>query len=268
MKRIVILLVLMLASPPIAWSYNTAESPLTDGSAYQLNGQEWRLGFFQLDYGITNWLEVGTIHVLWLLRVSNLTTKLRVYESGRHRVSTEIGYFQVSAQDFDATNPDIVFYVVPWTTSWSRRGDDHTVSLNLLLSQTGLRGESSDADDVDLGGALVATSGILRPVYEYRLSRVTALLIEGNISLFQLVQGDARTTFDIDERTTLDVYGNADAEFTGDFLANLSASFFWSWSSFNLKAGLGYGHLSLPLVNFFIPNRRMVIPSLNLYWRF
>ena len=268
MKALALLLLLAMSAPTSAWAFNTKASPITDGSAYQLNQNEWRLGLFQLDYGVTDWLEVGTIHLLWLARVSNLSTKWRIYETGKHRFTTELAYFQVSAKDYDDTNPDIVFYAIPWTVTWSRRGTNDTMSLNVLVTQTGLRGESSSTSDVELGGAAVATSGIVRPVYEYRMSAVTALLFEANLSLFQLIQGDAQSTVELDERTTLDLFGNANAEFTGDFLANASASFFWSWSSFNLKLGLGYGHLSLPVANFFIPNRRMFIPTFNMFWRF
>lgn len=41
----------------------------------------------------------------------------------------------------------------------------------------------------------------------------------------------------------------------------------WSWQTFNLELGLGYGHFNIPGVNFMI-NRRTLIPTFDLYWTF
>ena len=82
--------------------------------------------------------------------------------------------------------------------------------------------------------------------------RRQGLVFEANL-LFQRVDAEASSSVVVDERTTLRVYGSGEATFTEGFIGNLSASYQWSWPTFNLKLGLGYGHFSLPLVNFFFP---------------
>jgi len=44
-------------------------------------------------------------------------------------------------------------------------------------------------------------------------------------------------------------------------------SFAFSWQTFNLELGLGYGNFNVPGVNFMI-NRRTLIPTLDMYWTF
>jgi len=41
----------------------------------------------------------------------------------------------------------------------------------------------------------------------------------------------------------------------------------WSWSSFNLRIGVGYGNYNVPGVNFMI-EQRTPIPQFDLFWTF
>lgn len=47
----------------------------------------------------------------------------------------------------------------------------------------------------------------------------------------------------------------------------LTTDFVWSWSHVNLRAGLTYGNVTIPMVNFVSPSK-IVFPNLDLFVRF
>ena len=47
----------------------------------------------------------------------------------------------------------------------------------------------------------------------------------------------------------------------------LTTDFVWSWSHVNLRAGISYGNVTIPMVNFVSP-AKIVFPNFDLYVRF
>ncbi|MEZ4467772.1 MAG: hypothetical protein R3F43_25840 [bacterium] len=73
------------------------------------------------------------------------------------------------------------------------------------------------------------------------------------------------TSYEIDDESSIDVYGTANAEVEGA-KGNISLSAFWSWETFNLRLGAG-GHFAVPVVNVFVPVVTWA-PVVDMFWRF
>lgn len=86
-----------------------------------------------------------------------------------------------------------------------------------------------------------------------------------------ILQLDASTHFTAhpDAYTTVEVVADAQDDSVVNFRGAFSIvpSFAWSWQTFNLELGLGYGNFNVPGVNFMI-NRRTLIPTFDMYWTF
>jgi len=107
------------------------------------------------------------------------------------------------------------------------------------------------------------------PVVELRTSRSFAWVLEGSLSLAQSAQGAAITTFTSDDgRTSVEVIASGAVDRAGGtWLGNASLSGYWSWQTFNLRLGLGYGHVELPMFGLFA-DALSILPKFNPYWRF
>jgi hypothetical protein len=105
--------------------------------------------------------------------------------------------------------------------------------------------------------------------YEFRASRSLALVLTGRYQVFQVIDGNTTFTTRPDDYTSVEVVAAARDDSTVNFRNAFSIvpALAWSWNTFNLRAGIGYGNFNVPGVNFMI-ERRTPIPQFDLFWTF
>jgi len=240
------------------------EAPRVDETAYILRHLDWRIGLISADVGLYDRIQVGTAYSLVLLGINNMNLKLRLGKVGKTTVSASGSIYGTNLRDYSDSNPDapVRFYTGALHTSY-RRGN-MTYSLTGLTSH--LTAQQSSTEDVDLRGALTGTTGALNLNVIWRRSAHFAYVFDGYATLLQRASGQADSTNTVSDRLSVVTYGRgAVSEGAGRY--NVAASALWSWTNFNLKLGLAYGHIRLPVLNVFFNNVGWV-PVVDLYWRF
>ncbi|MEZ4469149.1 MAG: hypothetical protein R3F60_02780 [bacterium] len=263
--RALLLALLCAATPAAAW--HDEKTPATDYSIYTLNAWEWRLGLFAMELGLRDDLQVGTYPLFWLLKLKNGTIKWRPWESDGRGIAAELGVFSLDLKDFvddpEAGKEYPRFIAVPFYVTGSSRHDDFTFSAGLAFTWVNFSGTADAADLEAIGGA---STIMFRPSIEWRLSRSFALVTEGRVKIYERYSGRVVTSYEIDDESSIDVYGTAGAEVEGA-KGNISLSAFWSWETFNLRLGASYGHFAVPVVNVFVPVVTWA-PVVDMFWRF
>ncbi len=254
------LLSLLVALP--AHATHDTDGPVTDYSAYTLNQWEIRTGPGRSEVGVFDSLQLGTLELFLLLKVRNVVGKWRAYETGNWTYALAVGVFSL-----DESVLGIGATIVPIEALVSWRVNDFTYNLGLGFSSVRTSGqlEGDSENEENVGAALELSVGYLHPTVEWRLGPVFALVVESRLGLFQ--DAAAKSVLKPNERTTLELHGNADASL-GSSLWNVSLSGFWSWPHFNVRGGLGYGNYTIPGANLFIPSARFTYPEIALFWRF
>ncbi len=259
-----------LAAPASAW--HEPSRPVTDYSAATLNGGEWRIYVTGLlEYGITDNFEIGTMPLLDIARVPNLVAKWSFIPGEGFSMAASGGIITTNAQYFNDLAPDVQVYFIPVAlfASWRLPGGDVAVHGGLHYATVGTSGSSSVSDAFGIDAALRGSSLKLAPVLELRTSRGFAWVLEGSVSLSQNAEVAGSTTYTSEDgRTTVEIFASGGIDDAGDkWLANASVSAYWSWDVFNLKLGVVYGHVELPLVGVFV-DQLSILPKFNMYWRF
>lgn len=254
-----------------ACAYHTKEERLTDNTAYTLRAHYVRLGLFKAQYGIWDSFSVGTYTVPWFFRMANLHVKWR-YLNGEHwAAAVQAGSYRLDVSKLDAVEDkpgDAVITAGTFEPSLSYRFDDR-FTLSTTLPYTVVRAEGS-VNTKAFDGALTAAVDNLQltTTFEWRLTRVTALLLHSRYLIFQRAYGDGHATLHPDDYTTVDIQVDAQSsalDFKGAWSVISTVAF--SWRTFNLQLGLGYGNWSIAPVNFVLP-KKTVIPDLEMYWVF
>lgn len=261
-------LALALATPAAAWYGD--ERPVTEYAADTLRSGEWRLYLLgQLEYGITDDWEFGTMPILDLVGAINLATKYTVWRHEPFAVAVSAGFLTFDPSVWFEGLPEVRTWIVPIAVQASWRPAGAAFSGHLGLHYTGFYTDGEiDLPDVYLNG--VGKGGIISlvPTFEWQRSRSFAWVFQATISLAQrfVAEGSSRTETN-DGRTTIDIYGDGELR-TGVFEhANLTASAQWSWESLNLRLGLGYGSLEVPYAGV-LTLGPTIVPEFNFSWRF
>lgn len=257
----------LLTAPVTAHAW-IDDDPATDWTALTLHRNEWRLGLFRFQYGIVDSLQVGTQTLPWALKITNLDLKWTVWAQGPWSVALSGGFFSLKLQDFDEDAADVRFYAVPIELTASWRGADF--GAHLRGSYTAVKtdaDEALDEEDYDIGGVAAVSTGTLGLAGEWYVSRTFSWVLETRLSVFQDASANATTTTHPNVRTTVELNADAEADLADGAQANALLSAFWSWDTFNLKLGLGYGHYSVPTLNLFVGDP-IWFPDLDLFWRF
>jgi len=249
-----------------AHAYHTDDDRLGYGSAYTLGKGTIALGPFSAQYGLFERLDVGTYLLPWFVRVGNLGIKWRFPVNETMDVAPQLYSFHLDVQELNPDSPPMEISVVPFdvTGSW-RVSPRHTLSLTAVYTYIHLKGTF---DQDALQGAAAVSNFQLVPTWEYRWTRVTALLLRVRYLAHQW-QPTASASYVLhpDEYTTVEVFGDAqldalDVERAWSVIPGVA----WSWETFNLRLGLGYGNYNVPGVNFVLP-RKTLCPELDLFWR-
>lgn len=256
---------LLVALAGSAFATHDVDGPVTDYSAYTLDQWEYRVGVGRNEVGLTDSLQLGVLELHFALGLPNVGGKWMAYETGNWAFAAVLRVFRFDASRLDEEN-DFRIWIVPMEAVASWRTADFTWNLGLGYTSVSTDGDVSSGDnDENLGTAFEVSVGYLHPTVEWRLGPVLALVLESRLGLYQDAAGSTVTR--LNDRTTLEVHGDADASL-GTALRNVSLSGFWSWPHFNVRAGLGYGNYSIPGANVFIPAVRFPYPELAVFWRF
>lgn len=255
---------LSLATPARA---DVDRDPQTDFGAATLPQWDLRLGLARFDLGLTDNVMLGTLPLLFALKVKNLQLKWRFYQEGPWSLAASAGILSVNLQDYKKDAADVTFFVVPvQLTATYQLQPDLLFHGALAYSGVGTKG-GAGTDDTDVEGVAVVDTAVLNPSVEYRLSHRTAAILDANVLLFQRARGTATETHAVDEYTSVEAHQKGGADLKQAFRGNLVLSFLWSWDVFNLRAGLGYGHLELPVAHLFA-GKPTLVPDFDLWWRF
>lgn len=254
-----------------AAAYHTEDDHITDDTAWTLRGdKDFRVGLFKASATISDRVEVGTYVWPWVLRAPNVFAKLRFLSLGPSQWALEAGVFRLDTATIDRSVEDPPVFTVGAVAIVSsvELGSRHQLSNKLVGTAVRARGAVDDDTLVGTGQAgLTNLQYVL--AYEFRASRSLALVLTGRYQVFQVLDGSTTFTTRPDDYTSVEVVAAARDDSTLNFRNAFSIvpSLAWSWSTFNLRVGVGYGNFNVPGVNFMI-ERRTLIPQFDLFWTF
>ena len=271
-----LLCVALLAGP--ARADHDEDEHITDEMPYTLRPDEWRIGLWKLERGFGAGpvdFQLGTYtwpYLLWLadLHLVNVYGKATVWRRGpwSSTLGTGLVYLRIDGDPDDPSEARFTIIPVEGYLGY-RLGPRLTFAGGLVYTRVGVDGfYQPDDDDAFLRGA-VAVDNLQIPItMEWRWSRVTAFVLQARFLAFQDTAGDGHGHYDIDDATMVDVVasGESNALEPVESFA-LTTDFVWSWSHVNLRLGLSYGNVTIPMVNFVSP-AKIVFPNLDLYVRF
>lgn len=254
----------------VAQARHTDTTRVTDYSAYSLDQWEWRVGPFRSGVGVLDSVEVGTNTTLMLLGVTNLYAKWRAWERGPWAVAARLGVFRLNLSELangpqteDGQEP-FQISAFPLELMGSYRAGRS--SYHLVLSGTLVETSGDLPSEFAADGAGAYNTVLLQGTWEWLWSDVTAIVVQGQLKLSERLTANGSKRVKIDDDSYADIFANGGADILGA-KGSVSVSAYWSWDTFNLRAGLGYGHYTLPAANIFLP-APIVFPELEMYWRF
>lgn len=266
-----LVLTVLGASRPAA-AYHSARKQSVSGTAFLLNQGEWLVGLFRLDYGVMEQLQIGTYTMPWLVVFPNIQFKMLAFQNERWAVSIRPGLFY---EDFELPrklygigpqSTDIKLWIIPLEGYVSLVIRDRFM-LTLAAVYTAIAGKGHYNPD-DYKGTAAAANAQVGLGFQWRVNHVTALTLQARYVAFQSATGVGSVTIDVDDATSADVRarGSANAADASNGYS-VAASALFSWQTFNLRVGGGYGNYNIPGMNLVIP-KRYPFPVFDAFWRF
>lgn len=251
-----------------ARAYHDEQTEIVVETAHVLSAGEVRLGLWRLDVGIADAVDVGTYTWLWLVPFPNAQVKWRIYRDERWGLAVRTGAYYLDSSLLWWTDVDSDFSagIVPlelWFTA--PIAEDWALTLGSAWTTVFLTG-TYDPDE--FAGTAAVDNLQFQASVEWRVSRVTALLLTMRWLAYERARGDATAVLQLDDFTTVEVAGAASIR--GESVRNaayLMLSTVFSWETVNLRVGVGGGNYNLPSVNLMLP-RKSIVAELDLYFRF
>lgn len=257
----------MLAARPARAEFEE----LTADNAHTLGSGDFVLGVFHLDFGVFDNLMVGTHTVPWLIGMANARVKWRLIHAGGLALSVGLSAFRLdlkSLQRFrqaDLESTGIAWLVPAEAYASYRLTPELMLNFGAVVTSVSVQGKYSREQ---FEGAAAVTNGQWVGSLEWRWLEGLALIAQARWLVFQVAEGGASATEQIDEFTRVEVHGSARSHaLEVKDAMSLTASLQVILGSFNLKAGVGYGNWSLPLINLVVP-RKTPIAEFDLFLRF
>jgi hypothetical protein len=265
-------LALLLGQASSARAYHTDRIRTTAGTAFTLRKNEWELGPFHANYGITDWLGVSTYVLPWVVLFPNVQVKLRLFSNERWALSLRPGLYYADftlphkLYGVGPDDADLKLWVVP-IEAYVSRIIRHRFTLTGSAVYNYVTGTGS-YDPQDVRGTAAASNAQIALGFEWRVNRIVALIVQSRLILYQEVGGAGTVNVDLDEHTTGQVSTNAKpAAFNSERGFSVSAAALFSWQHFHLRVGVGYGNYNVPGLNLVVPDR-LPFPVFDLFWRF
>lgn len=260
---------------------HTESERITDASAYSLRPGEVRLGPFRSAVGLPAprgfaGLEIGSYPLPWLawiartrdvdVQLYNAQVKATFLDRGRLALGFG-GSVVYGSVDDDGAGGSLL--ILPVESHLAYRLDRRfTLAGSLQYSLIAIGGGADSMDsDASVDALVEADTAHLVGSVEFRASRTWAFIGEARLSALGRVRGEVETRSEIDEFTEVEAMVEASAMpfdrlgYSGRLTAHYSRRYF------NLRLGLGYGNVVLPVVNLASPVRTW-LPSADVYLRF
>ncbi|MEM6785938.1 MAG: hypothetical protein AAF715_00350 [Myxococcota bacterium] len=242
---------------------------LTDDTAFTVPEGDVKLGLLTLEYGLLDQLQVGTIHLFDLVLFPNALVEWQPLRGSWGAVSLAGGaayvHTRLAKQFFeDLPIADLLILPVEVLGTFSVHPQ---WSITAGTAFTGMFVEGTFNDD-DFAGAAAVSNLQLHATLEWRISSLVAMQLHGRYLVFQTAGATAEADVMADDFTSIRAVAVAESDIL-DFphAFQVVPRFHFSWRTFNLAAGVGYGNPVIPFVNFVLPDR-FVLPELDFYWRF
>lgn len=259
-------------SPRICLADHTFDDRITDLTAYTLDDDEWRVGLWKVEYGLTETISVGTYTWPWAIKMASATAKWNLWNS--HQKDNQLGAgIRLGFYTFDLASlggPEVRLNILPVELVGSYRvHQGMSLHGGLILTKVSLSGGAADGEALK-GGAAGDSSQLFGQV-EWRWGRHTAFIAELRILASQQLTATTDVTRPFTPYSMIRVAARAggdvsDAEqYKG--AGFVSAAGHWSWGGWNLRAGLVSGNFIVPAANIVVPGR-IIYPELDLYYRF
>lgn len=249
-----------------AAAFHTEQERVTNGTAYTLRKKgERKLGVWNAAYAAHRRLDLTTYTWPWFFRIVNLGVKYELPVSERFSAGSGLHLFNLDVQKLNPDAEPVTISAIPFELNGSYRWDAYTASAQAVYSYVRVQGVLEEGA---LEGAAAVSNLQLVSTLEYRWSKVTALWLRFRYLAYQW-QPSASASYVLypDEYTTVKVHGAAEVEMFDVLHAySIVPGVHWSWETFNLRLGLGYGNYNLGPVNFVVA-RKTLVPDLDLYWR-
>lgn len=251
-----------------ALAYHTKETPLLTDHAYTLEQGELQMGLWRFELGVHRAVMLSTITLPWLLGVSNVTLKTRLYQGEKWAFALEPSAYQLDLARLARLKGDSKadLWVLPVELVATRNfHDEYVWSFGAVYTHVAVVG-SYDKQDFD--GVVAVSNAQLTSTFEWRTSKVAALVLHYRLLMFQNLAASVRTDLELDRYTTAKIRASAKSSvFDVANGSSLALSCVFSFQTFNLRVGAGYGNYSLPAVNLVLPERTF-FPELDFWWRF
>jgi hypothetical protein len=227
--------------------------PLDENTARLIGANRFKVGILALEYGITDYLSVGTDPPAWAVRtfasvlVPNLHVKGMLLRSSHVQVSARAaGYVMILNNQGVSGNA----YIVPLTLYGSVKLAE-PLWLHLQASYNWAKASGTgDVADTDVFGTVVQRTVQVGAMVEYRLSRVVALIARGYWQPWE-------TPITFKGNGVIDPYTTATAELQVVPLKSHPiegvAGVALTWKYVGVVAGAGYGHYFVPGMNLALP---------------
>jgi hypothetical protein len=228
--------------------------PLEDYTAFSLEGGQLKLGVLAFEYGITDWLSIGTDPPAWAARlvgpilVPNAHAELALVRQERGRLSAmAAGYYlrlsRVSGADGGVVAVPLSLFASAGVTP---RNWVHLEGVFNFVRGFG----TGDTDRADVEGAITTRSWQLGVMFEHRLLRQLALTLRGRLQVATsplVLRGDA----DPDPFTHAEV--QVELRPAREHPWAVVAAGTYQWKHAHLRLGVGYG-------SYFVPGANVVPP--------
>ena len=148
-------------APHVALADHTLEDPITDMTAYTLHDDEWRVGLWKVEYGVTDTISVGTYTLplaAYLLpvpfTVGSATAKWSFWQSQQKdnqlAGGVRLGFYSVGF----AERSDLRMNIIPVELVGSyRRHVGMSLHGGLIFTKVSISGGSPDGDSLNGGAA-------------------------------------------------------------------------------------------------------------------
>lgn len=254
-----------------AAAFHTDRVRTISGNAFVLRKNEWEVGPFRANFGALEQLQIGTYFLPLLFLAPNLEAKLLLFQNERFSVSVRPSAFYADLSlahklyGIGASGTDIKLWIIP-VEGYVSAIIRSRFTLTASFVYTAVRGSGSYNPE-DFKGTAAAANMQAGLSFEWRVNRVTALILQTRLLVVQEIGGVGTVNLDLDDATNASITARGApifADVEQGFSVALSALF--SFTSFNLRVGMGYGNYNVPGLNLIIPERHP-FPVFDLFWR-
>jgi hypothetical protein len=241
---------------------------VTDDTAHTLPAAHFRVGLWRADYAPFDDVDVGTYWWMWALRVANAQMKWRWFREGPWALASKASAFHIDAGNLELLDQHLGTGTLSIASfemlASSRCSDRVTASVAAVYTNVWVDGEINvDAFDGTAAGAVSNLQ--LTTTEEFRLTPATALVLHARYLVFQHLHGRGYVRLDPNEYTSIEIHGGGRRDaFDFPHAWSVVPSVLWTWGILRVRAGVGYGHWSVPGLQF-VRKERSWIPELDAY---